>query len=400
MTVTTTANSISYTGNGTTTAFAFPYIFFAPSDLVVTLNVTATSVPVVPAPVLNGAATYDYTITGDGTGGEYASGATVTFNTAPLAAHTVLLVRSVPATQTVTLIDNTKFPADTINSEFDKLTILAQQSAFLTSTSLQIPSYEVGFGVTAAPAASRANKLLLWDATGNLSSIDPTTLIGGAVPAGPASGDLAGSYPGPSIKPSVGLTGSPTAPTAAAATNTTQIATTAFVTGSVATATTGALKLYSEQVLGSSANQIVVSFPSTARLVELVWEATVTPSSDPTLSLQGMNGATPNATTGYGYVRTIASAASGAATISGDVAGSQTQVIYAAGFITRGKVTLTTPSKGWGVGQVMTVTSVGVRVSTQLALETAGITGLDGYRLVCATNNFAAGSFLRCLVVA
>jgi hypothetical protein len=36
MTVTTTANSISYAGNGTTTMFAFPYIFFVPSDLVVT----------------------------------------------------------------------------------------------------------------------------------------------------------------------------------------------------------------------------------------------------------------------------------------------------------------------------------------------------------------------------
>jgi hypothetical protein len=128
MTVTTTANTIRYAGNGITTAFAFPFIFFKPTDLVVTLHDISTFVDVVPPPALNGGGTYDYTVTGVLTDGEYASGGTVTFNTAPAGTLTVVLLRAVPATQEVTLIDNTKFPANTINTEFDKLTVLAQQA--------------------------------------------------------------------------------------------------------------------------------------------------------------------------------------------------------------------------------------------------------------------------------
>ena len=48
-------------------------------------------------------------------------------------------------------------------------------------------------------------------------------------PTGPASGDLAGTYPAPTIKADVGLTGNPTAPTPLPSDNDTSIATTKFV---------------------------------------------------------------------------------------------------------------------------------------------------------------------------
>ena len=170
MTVSTTTNKIQYTGNGATTAFAFPYIFFATTDLLVTLFDTSANLAVSPAPVLNGAATYDYTVTGtfDADKGEYTSGGTVTFNNAPPANYRITIERVVPQTQSVVLIDNSKFPANTVNGALDRLTVLVQRVAQLVGQAVTVPSSDPSTVSTVLPAAStRASNFLAFDSSGN-----------------------------------------------------------------------------------------------------------------------------------------------------------------------------------------------------------------------------------------
>ncbi len=99
-------------------------------------------------------------------------------------------------------------------------------------------------------------KLYVDSAVAGATIVDATTSVKGKIQLG---GDLAGTsaaptVPGLALKANIAsptLTGTPLAPTAGAGTNTTQIATTAFVTGAVNGVTTGFAPLSSPNFTGT-----------------------------------------------------------------------------------------------------------------------------------------------------
>jgi hypothetical protein len=145
MTITATTNRIQYTGDGSSTGFAFPFRIFAATDLEVFLG-----------DVLQ---TTGYSVTGGDPSG------TVNFATAPGAGVAVLIRRAVPATQPMDLVANDPFPAETAEAAFDRNTILAIQMAELIQTCLRLPRSEALITELAA-AAARANKYLGFDTSG------------------------------------------------------------------------------------------------------------------------------------------------------------------------------------------------------------------------------------------
>lgn len=111
MTVSSTQNRVSYTGNGVTTAFAFPYKFLVNADLIVYEDSVVQVI------------TTDYTITGAGDD----AGGTVTFVVAPANGLEIVIVRDPAITQGLDLVENDSLPAESVEDAFDKLTMIAQR---------------------------------------------------------------------------------------------------------------------------------------------------------------------------------------------------------------------------------------------------------------------------------
>lgn len=105
MTVASTTNRVSYSGNGSTTAFAFPHPYRASGDLVVTLRTVSTAAESLQVEGVN------YTVSGTPTSdaGGFASG-TVTFTMAPASGVQVHIDRVVTRTQTTDYVAGDGIP--------------------------------------------------------------------------------------------------------------------------------------------------------------------------------------------------------------------------------------------------------------------------------------------------
>lgn len=156
MTVSSTTSKVSYSGNGTTTAFAVSFYFLANSQLTVTLRAADGSES---TKVLN----TDYTVSGAGV----LTGGTVTMTVAPATGTTLVISRNVPLTQETDLQPNDRLPAETLEQSIDKLTMIDQQLQEEVNRTIKFPvSDSASLNSTLVTAANRANKYLKFNASG------------------------------------------------------------------------------------------------------------------------------------------------------------------------------------------------------------------------------------------
>ncbi len=159
MTVSSSTNKVSYSGNGSLTTFAYTFKIFDQSDVVVILRASDGTETVQTI-------TTHYTVSGVGS----ASGGNVVFGSAPASGVTVVILRSQPLTQGLNLVANDPFDAESLEEALDKLVFMSQKhEEELSRTIKGSRTNVIANSEFTVSATDRANKLFSFDAAGNLS---------------------------------------------------------------------------------------------------------------------------------------------------------------------------------------------------------------------------------------
>ena len=162
MTISTTIIKNSYSGNGSTTAFTYNFKIAINTEIEVIVKTNATGAESIRS-LGSGSANYAVSGVGNNSG-------TVTFVTAPLSTETVVLRRSTAQTQAMDLIDNDPMSAGTIETAHDKAIAISQELQEQLNRSIKISKANTMTSTEfTVSAADRANKLLAFDASGELS---------------------------------------------------------------------------------------------------------------------------------------------------------------------------------------------------------------------------------------
>ena len=159
MTISSTTVKVSYSGNGSTTVFAYTFKILDDDEIQVIIR-SSTGTETVKTK------TTDYTVSGVGSAG----GGNITFVTAPTATQTVVLRRLTTQTQETDYIANDPFPADSHEDALDRITMVAQeiQEELGRAIKLSKTNTMTSTEFTVA-AADRANKILAFDNSGEIS---------------------------------------------------------------------------------------------------------------------------------------------------------------------------------------------------------------------------------------
>jgi hypothetical protein len=161
MTISSTTVKNSYSGNGSTTQFAYSFKIFADSDLQVIIR-SSTGTETVKT------ITTHYTVAGAGN----SNGGSVTFTSGniPASGETVVLRRAVPQTQAIDYIANDPFPAESHEEGLDRATMTTQQIQEELNRAIKLSRTNTMTSTEFTTSASdRANKILAFDSSGELS---------------------------------------------------------------------------------------------------------------------------------------------------------------------------------------------------------------------------------------
>ena len=161
MTISTTTIKNSYSGNGSTTAFAYTFKL-SDEDEIQVIERSSTGTETVKTK------TTHYSVSGVGN----ASGGTVTMGSAPASGVTLILRRATAQTQGMDLIENDPLPANTLETAVDKNLAISQElqeqldRSFKVSRTNTISSSEF-----TDSASDRASKTLGFDSSGDLTTV-------------------------------------------------------------------------------------------------------------------------------------------------------------------------------------------------------------------------------------
>ena len=159
MTISSTTIKNSYSANGSQTVFAYSFKILNQADIDVIIRASTGTETVK-------SLTTHYSISGVGS----ASGGNITFGTAPLNTETVVLRRATTQTQTVDLVENDPFTAETVEGAFDRSIMIAQETQEEVDRSLKLSrTNSMTSTEFTVDAATRANKILGFDTSGELS---------------------------------------------------------------------------------------------------------------------------------------------------------------------------------------------------------------------------------------
>lgn len=163
MTIESNPFPIRYSGDGATLTFAVNAYFLEELSGAAHLKVIQRAADGTETVLVQDT---DYTVTGAGN----ASGGEITLTSAPASGETLVIEREVPKTQETDYVANGPLPAESHERALDKLTMLVQQQDQAISRAISIPKTDdPTLATELTSSVARANKALIFDASGNIT---------------------------------------------------------------------------------------------------------------------------------------------------------------------------------------------------------------------------------------